>query len=82
MFEFVSFEFEMWYEIKNLIFMLVLCTLSNNLCFWVSKSSLCLTWGCVCISMSVLFFFGKFLYIEIWLSPGATFIESQLYYSV
>ena len=48
-FEFVSlFEFEMWYEIKNLIFMLVLCTLSNNLCFWVSKSSLCLTWVCVC----------------------------------
>ena len=82
MFEFVSFEFEMWYEIKNLIFMLVLCILSNNLCFWVSQSSLCLTWGCVCLSMSVLFFYSKFLYIEIWLSPGATFTESQLYYSV
>ena len=83
MFEFVSlFEFEMWYEIKNLIFMFVLYTLSNNLCFWVSKSSLCVTWVWVCVSMSVLFFCCRFLYIEIWLSPGATFIESQLFYSV
>lgn len=80
MFEFVSlFEFEMWYEIKNLIFMLVLYTLSNNLCFWVSKSS-CHMGVSVC--MSVLFFCCRFLYIEIWLSPGATFIESQLFYSV
>ena len=37
---------------------------------------------CVCVSMNVLFFCCRFLYIEIWLSPGATFIESQLFYSV